>query len=226
MFKALALFCCCVIAEDHLRTLPLVVRAPYGTSSHLLCTSYRAHRSRRSSSSDDSSRSSSPDQRGRANRSGQSSKVESRSSTPESQVKTVRLVHPHLRVGLPLSHCICNSVTDICHTRTLTFIICHSDMCHLSPCHFVTQLGLARNQAIITAMLNKTDEKYKAAEGESRVSHDCHMTLRRPSCTPARNKPQAAPVSSVLASLESDEFVPQPFVSHRTARTGSGEVCT
>ena len=92
----------------------------------------------------------------------------------------------------------------------------------LLVCH--TQSGLARNQALITAMLSKTDDKYKAAEGEHvSMSHDCHMTSRGPSCSPARNKPQPAPVSSVLASLESDEFVPQSFVSHRT-RADSDEV--
>ena len=51
------------------------------------------------------------------------------------------------------------------------------------------------------------------------------MTFRGPSCTPARSKPQPAPVSSVLASLESEEFVPQSFVSHRAAKAGGNEVC-
>lgn len=74
-------------------------------------------------------------------------------------------------------------LTILCHITTVNLTCITLSHCHVSPCHHDVcrpivlchkQSGMARNQAMITAMLNKTDEKYKAVEGES---HDSHMTV-------------------------------------------------
>ena len=109
----------------------------------VLC-SYQSRRGRHSSSSDESSRSSSSDRRERVGKSGQSSKAESRSSTPDSQVKMVCFIsppdwwtwHTWLGDGADCVYChTCQTVTMIsvtpslwhsvmCHPFTMTFVIC------------------------------------------------------------------------------------------------------